>query len=233
LLIGFWAAGLPTIMNPDNRIAVVPPKENNIPPVIINANLYFFSWLAFGSTVFLSGSMVQEMIGIDVRATASAHPKASRWYGLMATSLVVMGAAVRTFQASECKELGDNAFCRRTKLAVSIGVIGFFLSILMTFLATRNMLGLSVETSVTCLQLIFWVFAVSYITFGTSPGSTIGNLYFSTWISFILTVVLFANNFREYVAGREAMVAAQQQPSSSSDPNHPPNGREETYDDAI
>jgi hypothetical protein len=231
-LIGFWAAGLPTIMNPDNRIAVVPPDSNNIPPVIINANLYFFSWLAFGSTVFLSGSMVQEMIGIDVRATAVAHPKASRWYGLMATSLVVMGSAVRTFQASECKDVQD-PFCKRTKLAVSIGVIGFFLSILMTFLATRNMLGLSVETSVTCLQLIFWVFAVSYITFGTSPGSTIGNLYFSTWISFILTVVLFANNFREFVAGREAMAAAQQQQSSDPNPNQSPNGREESYDDSI
>lgn len=32
-----------------------------------------------------------------------------------------------------------------------------------------------------------------------SPGSEIGNLYFSTWISFIFIVFIFAGNFREIV----------------------------------
>jgi hypothetical protein len=41
---------------------------------------------------------------------------------------------------------------------------------------------------------------IGYVTFGkNSPGAEIGNLYFSTWLSFIFIVFIFANNFRDLV----------------------------------
>ena len=163
-------------------------------------------------------------------------PKTARWYALTASSLVVMGSAVRTFTTSDCGQEHDVeseiTYCRRAKFAVAMGVMGFFLALAMTCL-TRHGLTLMAETSATGVQLVLWCFGVGYITFGTSPGSTIGNLFFSTWVSFLLTVFLFGQCFREYIAGREAAFA-QQHGTDNADGEHqqqPTN--EQAYDDAI
>jgi hypothetical protein len=45
--------------------------------------------------------------------------------------------------------------------------------------------------------LILWAFGVSYITFGDkAPGEYIGNLFFGTWISFVLVLQATAANLR-------------------------------------
>jgi hypothetical protein len=193
-------------MNPGNDIAVVYPNtaDKSIPPIVSNANLYFFAWLAFCAAIFLSGSLAQEIAGINVRDVAA---KAVRWYGLTAASLVVMGSSVRTFKATDCKAADNSGLelCKRTKFAVSMGVVGFVLAAVMTFLVQQKMqLTVCSELVITTLQLILWCFGVGYITFGKGPGAAIGNLFFSTWIAFILTVFLFAVSFREFVATREA-----------------------------
>lgn len=229
LLIAFWAAGLPTVMNPRNDIAVSSPNGVYVAAVVTNANLYFFSWLSFGATIYLSSSLAHELSGMPLQSLAS---KAARWYGLTVSSLVVLGAAVRTYQAKDCgNDRGGSAdvvtFCRRTKFAVGLGVVGFVSAGLMTYLVQRQAPPLTVaaETIFTTTLLILWGFGVSYITFGQSPGSTIGNLYFGTWISFLLTVVLFAVCFRECVAGRVVDHAARPQNGDRDHTNetHPGN----------
>ena len=47
-------------------------------------------------------------------------------------------------------------------------------------------------------------FFPGFITFSDGPGGQIGNLYFATWISFLMSVFLFAGNFRDYVSGMAA-----------------------------
>jgi hypothetical protein len=198
LIIGFWSAGLPTIMHPDNSIAV---KATTV----YNANLYFFSWAAFATAIFLSSSLAQDMSNgvYDLRKTSA---KSARWYGLTAASLVVMGSAIRIFKSAECKTYTEATselnpeFCPRTKLAVSLGVLGFFFSLVLTYL-THQGLTIFAELVSTATLLIVWSFGVGYITFGAGPGTTIGNLYFSCWTCFILTVFLFGQNFRDYLSG--------------------------------
>ena len=167
--------------------------------------------------------MQESTWGIDVTKTPA---KTARWFGLVASSLVVLGSAVRTYTTSCDEELNESAevvYCRRSTFAISMGVIGFFFALAMTCL-TRKGLTLKAEALLTTLQLALWAFGVGFITFGTGPGSTIGNLFFSTWISFILTVFLFGQCFREFVARREEAVAQQ---------NGDGNNGEEAYDDAI
>jgi len=179
----------------------------------------------------MSGSLAQEATGVDVTKTPA---KTARWYGLTASSLVVLGSAVRTFTTSDCdlekEEQAQVTYCRRSKFAVAMGVVGFFFAAAMTLL-TRKGLTLKAETLLTTLQLVLWCFGVGFITFGTSPGSTIGNLFFGCWISFILTVFLFAQCFREYVAGREGAIAAQQ--NGDSGDLEKEQSQQEAYDDAI
>ena len=190
------------------------------------------AWLAFATCIYLTGGLVQESTGVDVRQTP---PKTARWYALTASSLVVMGSAVRTFTTSDCGGEKDTSveitYCRRSKFALSMGVVGFFLALGMTFM-TRKGLTLMAETSLTAVQLVLWCFGVGYITFGTGPGSTIGNLFFSTWTSFIMTVFLFGQCFREYIAGRE-MAFAQQHGSSNDEDEQQQHEQEQAYDDGI
>lgn len=185
-------------MNPNNNIAV-------LGETVVNANLYFFSWLAFAAALYLSSSLAQENYGLDVASVTST--KSARWYGLTASSLVVMGAAVRIFKSADCGS--DNSsgssseLCKRTKFAISAGTIGFVFAMVLTYL-TQKGLTIVVETAATVFLLALWCFGVSYITFGDGPGSQIGNLFFSSWICFILCVFLFGACFREFMEARVA-----------------------------
>jgi cytochrome bd-type quinol oxidase subunit 2 len=149
--------------------------------------------------------------------------KVSRWCGMAVASLVVLGASVVTFQSASCRtgtdedQDGSNEmheeFCRRTTFAIALGLISMLMSAAMTYLLLKQQpsgraLSLRAEMSIATLQLLLWCFGVSFVTFGKGPGSTIGNLYLSTWITFILAVVIFAVSFRECVASRAAKAAA-------------------------
>jgi hypothetical protein len=219
-------------MNPNNRIAVATPSDTNVGSVVINANLYFFSWVAFCCSIYLSGSLIQETMNVLLTHIAA---KAARWYGLVASTLVVLGSSVRTYRAASCKDpSSDNIdattgeYCRRAKLAISLGVIGFITASVMTYLVQqKKQLTTFSDISINTVFLILWCFGVSYITFGASPGSTIGNLYFSTWISFVIAVFSFAVSFREFVTARqqandtddEPQQQQQEQPTPEFDDN--------------
>jgi hypothetical protein len=153
-VLAIWGVGLPTIMNPEKMIAV-----QGI--TVVNANLYFFSWLSFATTIFLMGSLAQEVAGIDVRHTP---PKTSRWLGLCATSLVVMGAAVRIYKEDEfdCANEAPSitSFCRRTKVAIAFGVVSCLFSMAMGVMAQYGLLTIMIEMGTSTLCLILWCFGV-------------------------------------------------------------------------
>ena len=215
-MIAFWAAGLPTIMNPNNRIAVATPADTNVGSVVVNANLYFFSWCAFGCTIYLCASLLQDTMNVSLSLVAA---KVARWFALVATTLIVLGCSVRTYKAASCSDPnGDdnsnttNEYCRRTKLAIALGVIGFAVSTIMTsLLLYKQYLTALSEFVMNAIFLVLWCFGVSYITFGASPGSTIGNLYFSTWLTFIMSVFSFAVSFREFVSSTQQQLSQNEQ----------------------
>jgi len=83
LLLGFWGAGLPVIMNPNRGIAVMGDD-------VVNANLYFFSWMSLATVVFICGHLLQEWTGLSAREVISANTsqKTGKWYGLAGTCRV-------------------------------------------------------------------------------------------------------------------------------------------------
>eukprot|EP00527_Entomoneis_sp_CCMP2396_P004835 CAMPEP_0198141170 /NCGR_PEP_ID=MMETSP1443-20131203/4214_1 /TAXON_ID=186043 /ORGANISM="Entomoneis sp., Strain CCMP2396" /LENGTH=328 /DNA_ID=CAMNT_0043803821 /DNA_START=167 /DNA_END=1153 /DNA_ORIENTATION=- len=209
LLLVFWGIGLPVIMKPDNSIAVA----NDI---VINANLYFFSWGCFAMCIFLTLSLFQENMGVNVRQLVAEKQKQMSWFYLAASSLVVMGSAVRIYRsdAVECGnedggELYGTDFCKRTTYALSLGTITFVAAIAIMLALMKHLLAAMMELGATVILLILWIFGVGFITFGGSkaPGANIGNLYFSTWISFILIVQLFAKSLQGFLSGGAAAEA--------------------------
>ena len=45
-------------------------------------------------------------------------------------------------------------------------------------------------------MLFAWCFAVSYLTFGSGPGTSLGNIYFATWIGFFVALNLVTTSGR-------------------------------------
>lgn len=170
-------------------------------------------------------SLAQELRGIDVTKT---HPKTMKWFVLMACGLVAMGNGVRIFKAGQCGTSLSGTFCRRTKFAIAVGVIGFFFSFLMIALARFVAFSILIETGVSLLLLVLWCFGVGYITFGISPGHAIGNLYFASWISFVVSVILFSDCLREYLDGQ---AAASADPESQREANQQQQSPEDDLND--
>ena len=120
------------------------------------------------------------------------RPETSMWTALMASSFVVMAAASRMWKSGVddfCDVFDDKPDqCARTKFAISIGAISFILCAVWVLIGHK--LGNMVEGMMSLVMLTFWCFGVGYITFNSGPGTVIGNLFFSAWASFGLSVML-------------------------------------------
>lgn len=218
LLTVFWSVGLITIMNPRRQIAIVNQPGEGM--VITNANLYFFSWLSFVCLMHLLGTYAQETAGYDVRQTGT---KTASWYGLRASSIVVLASAVQVYHdTTECKDDGFSGYeyCRRTRLAIGVGTVSAMVAATITALAQRGLLQPLYETVTTTVLLALWCFGVGFITFGNTPGATISNLYFASWVSFILSVFLFGQCIRETLSSGSGSSGASER---NQDGNNPEN----------
>lgn len=217
VLLTFWGIGLPVIMGPDNAIAVAGSQ-------VVNANLYFFTWVSFTVCILLTLSLLQETMGVDAR---QADGKQARWFFLFASSLVVMGSATRIFvsSVSACDSdlYSGSKFCKRSKFAISLGVISCMAALAMTLSIFKHMSAAIVELGVSSVLLILWTFGVGFITFGgsSSPGTSIGNLYFSTWISFIITVMIFGKSFQETLGMQQSQSSSTQSTTTEGNDNDP------------
>lgn len=200
MIVIFWSGALPVIMDPANSIAVGYTDH-------LNANLYFSSWLSFFIALWIAGELGKEMYGMDLVGMASPVVKAKRgkWYGLIATSLVVLGSSIRVLQAFRCSSnvMAKSPVCRQTKYAISAGVIGTVFALLATFCLARGSFSRKSDWYSSIIMVIIWSFGLGFITFGEGPGQNIGNLYFATWGSFILSVLLVGESFRDYLGFRE------------------------------
>ncbi|KAL3905542.1 MAG: hypothetical protein SGILL_009638, partial [Bacillariaceae sp.] len=177
IVLGFWCAGLPAILDPDNSLAVSP--EN----AILNANLFFFSYASLLFCILLLGSWFEQKNG------DSASPTALGWVLLVASSLVAMSSAIAVMRTDSCKK-DSSSYCNRTRFAIYGGMASTIVSFVMVFL--RGKAPIVCQGFIGLLLFIVWACGISYITFGSGPGTILGSLYFSTWASFFIAINLTA-----------------------------------------
>lgn len=174
---------------------------------IFDANLYFFSWGAFIASLMVMMSFLAETRGIGVGDNDWFN--AGSWAGLCMASFVVMVSSIRLWDNGTGCDLHTESYCNRLKFAMSIGVISAVLSAAWVFLGA--MISVLLDTLMSVTMFVLWVFGVGFITFGgvDGPGTRIGNLYFFTWGSFVMTVFLAANGIHRMMGrGGEAEDAA-------------------------
>jgi len=214
-----WCIGLPIIMNPSNSIAVGYTQ-------IVNGNMYIASWVCFFSIFFVVGDLLSEVYGFNIVATVRPRlqDRNGKWYTLVATSVIVMGASIRVFESFECNldVMKSAPTCRDCKFAISAAVIGTVIALFppLSFLFLHVTLT-TVELILSVVMVIIWSFGLGFITFGQGPGHSIGNLFFATWATFILSCWIAADCYREWVGGTPSTDQQQQ----TELPNYESNGQ--------
>ena len=199
--------GLPVITSPDNRLAVRSFQ-------VIDANLYFSSWGAFIASLF-----ILVLIGKEKQVNAACDAWAKRWLWLVFSSLVAMASASRMLITSNCGEDPDSLRirdefveefqqgCQDLKIGISLSVISSVLAISLTVLTHKVPEKVPVAligTIAGSLALILWSINIAYLTFGNGPASSVGNLFFSTWISFVLAIDLAASHAKAFLSRDKA-----------------------------
>jgi hypothetical protein len=145
------------------------------------------------------------------------------WIFLVATSLIAMSSAARIWKSRSCQDLDGSSSCRRLAYAFSLGAISGILSFTWLLLGARCHMRLDAMLSL--LMLVMWCFAVAYTTFGdAAPGYNLGNLYFSTWISFVISIRLVSvaihntvTSMTEAEGGDSAKVAEEVAPKEEAE----------------
>jgi hypothetical protein len=223
LTVAVWAAALPFIMDPDYNLAVTRRYGS-----ISNPILYFFSWAAFITSFFIMmgylfqcySSRCSDRRPAIFSCSASSH---WLWVGLVLTSFVVMMTANRMVIEGHCCKVNKDSdpprdwsdptlptkeVCDRLKVAVGLGtasaVLSFAWFLVNTFLvSSKNSILMCVDTVTVGLLLVLWTFGATWLTFNEnkSPGADLCNLYFFTWGSWILALVMVMNSFHHIAAG--------------------------------
>jgi hypothetical protein len=196
-----WASIVSIVTDTSNHLAVISVASSsgagNV--VSLNGNLYYFSWAGFVTSILLLVSYLREAFGVDL--VGQVRQRAARlqvWTGLLASALVVLGSSARVFQEEQCSVVAT-VFCGRTKFALAVGAMGVVMGLLVV---AMKLLTASAPFGMEFVMAIFLcvlnAFGVSYITSPTGPGSSIGNLYYFSWINFLCAAMLLADCFQQY-----------------------------------
>ena len=188
-------------MDPENELGVGAGGG------ILNANLYFFSWGSLIVSIMLAGEWGKQFNGDDASITAV------QWVCLAASSLVLMGTSSATYNELGCGKAEDSTtVCNRNLFAIILGVGSGVIALVMVPLKGAPPICQGV---VSLLLLICWACGVSYITFDNGPGSSLGNVYFATWISLFLCVNITSTCLMLLLHGKDGPPPPQQQQAAA------------------
>jgi hypothetical protein len=190
LILVAWFCCIPVIMAPNHHLAVRGTS-------IVDANLYFSSWAAFSTSFYLFASVGYEKI-------TSVFSSLDKWWiGLFVSSAVAMTAAMRTFNSKEdCSENNqEREQCNELRLGISLSIASMVISgSIVIFAYFQKLSWRWARLAGSVIALIIWSILVAYLTFKNGPGSQVGNLFFGTWISFIVSLCLAVSYMQAAVA---------------------------------
>lgn len=208
-LLAIWAITVSIVSDANNNLAVGNAEASVINQqgqtnTVLNGNLYYFSWAGFVTIIILATSYAQAVFGIDVAGELrSRAARLNLWSGMLAASVVVMGACINVLEIN-CNQEDDNfirSYCERTKFGISVGALGVFFSLVVVGIKLATAAApFVVEGILSFLLSILNAFGVAYITSAKGPGSAIGNLYYFSWISFLCSTMLVASCYSDYTS---------------------------------
>jgi len=124
------------------------------------------------------------------------------WTALMVASLIVMGTASDIYnrQCEVAVDLKPQPFCSRTVFTITTGTISTISCLLIVI---SKLLYFTVpfllEVSICSILFILYMFEVYFATGTNGPGSPLGNLYYFSWIAFLICFGIGKCCYEDYV----------------------------------
>ena len=205
-----------------------------------DANLYYFSWAGFVTSIVLLVSFLRDAFGVDVvGAVRGGAARLQWWAALLAASIVVLGSSAQVLKGDcngDSQGAFDDKYCRRTKWAVSASTIGMLLCVFVIFTkvfkytSSEASTSFMVELASSFLLAITNIFVVFYTTSADGPGRQVGNLYYFSWAMSLISVFLASQCYSEYA---NVPTRSPQEESTPPDQRHDLELQVETFDDHI
>jgi hypothetical protein len=205
-LVIFSTILVSTITSPERGLAV--DKDG----AIYSGNMYYFGWAGFINGVVVASSFIESVYGINVRNSMRSNSTSfTYWVALLAAMLVEMGTSSDIYNRNCDVQDKPQPFCQRTVLAISIGTIGVLLSLVIV--AMKMVCGAApflLEAGTASFLFAMCVMELAYVTDAQGPGAALGNLYYFSWLSFLLTFMVGKACYEEYVEAQEIVEQQQQ-----------------------
>ena len=225
-------------VNTDAGLALGPGEDGT--GTVQDANLYFFSWAGFVTSVVLLVSFLRDAFGVDVVGTVRGGAARLQWWAaLLASSIVVLGSAAQVLKG-DCGDDSqggfDDKYCRRTKWAISASticmILCLFVIVTKVFKYTTSEASTSfmVELGSSFLLSIMNIFVVFFTTSAGGPGRQIGNLYYFSWAMSLISVFLASQCYSEYA---NVPTRSSQDVTTPPEHQHDLELQVETFDDNI
>ena len=199
LMVG-WAAGVATVTDSDNNLAVDTEGQ------VANGNLYYFSWASFVCSVTIVSNYLQSVYNIDVAGEIQNKSKRmTLWSSMLAVCIVVMASSSNVYE-NVCRDsprTESDKYCERTAVGISFGTIGTLIALaIVAMKISDNVVPFFWEGLAAIINVIFFAFGVAYITSNDGPGAPLGNLYYSSWTAFLLSLMLAKSCFEDYQSAK-------------------------------
>jgi hypothetical protein len=190
IILGFWCAGLPSILDPSHRFAQIGEASQRLYDFNVwNVNLFFFSWGAFIVGLKLFGLHLAELL------KRKDDKYISSWILLTAASFVTMASASHIWRDGRCDNT-DITMCARILFAIILGAISGLVGMILIFVPSQL-----IHLAMAIILLAAWCFEISYITFDQGPATLMNTLYFSSWAALITSLCIAALALAEKLMG--------------------------------
>lgn len=199
ILVALWISTVAVVTDSRHGIAV------DQYGAVENGNLYYFSWAGFMTSIILMVNYLQQAFGLDVAGgIRNRSVRMTAWSALLSTSLVVMGSSANYYDTS-CGGEDQRNKCDRAFFGIVLGAVSSLTSvgIVGMKIATRRAPFL-LEAVGSFLLVVLYGFGVAILTSQKGPGAALGNLYYFTWASFLVSFLLLTSCFEDYSAAAAA-----------------------------
>jgi hypothetical protein len=177
------------------------------------ANLYYFSWASILTAGIHMTTYVKNYLGIKMTDYMSVV-----WVAIVKVCFVILGAALHIWHniSDNCgiDEITSGAvtFCSRTILAIVVALTGMLVGglvllgrmfVLACPLCQSKRLQAHIEMILSLFLVLLFGAAVALVTGIGGPGQIVGDLFYSTWLSFWVALGVFASCYSELNAEEE------------------------------
>jgi len=197
---------------------------------ILQANSYYFSWASTLTSGVIMTLYVKAAVGIKKLDYMSAF-----WVAIVKVCFVILGASLHIWHAisdnCEFDEITSGAvtFCSRTVLAIVVSLTGMLvggLVVLGRLIASvcKKCQCVRAQAHIELLISLFLVFlfiaAVALITGIGGPGQSVGDLYYSTWLAFWVSLAIAVQCYNRLVDEEEDVPNWNKSPVENSTASH-------------